>query len=88
MHAMFYFGNLKGRHHVGELGVAERVIFKWLFEECVLWNRLLALDRMEWLAHLKNAVDLRIRSTTRNYFLISERRLRPICVSVCIGPLK
>jgi hypothetical protein len=63
MHAIFYSGNLKGRYHMGELGVDGRVIFKWIFEECVMrtWSRLLALDRMGWLALLNKAVNLRVR---------------------------
>lgn len=48
---------------MGELGVDGRVIFKWIFEECVMrtWSRLLALDRMGWLALLNKAVNLRVR---------------------------
>jgi hypothetical protein len=54
MHATFYFGNPKGRYHMGELGVNGRVGYKWILGECGMrtWSRLLALDGVGQLALL------------------------------------
>jgi hypothetical protein len=50
MQAIFYSGKLKGRYDMEELGVDGRVIFKWIFEECVMraWNRIDDWLWIEW----------------------------------------
>jgi len=62
VHAGFWWGNLREREHLGDLGVSGSVILRWTFRK---WdgdkNRIdMAQDRNSWRALLNAVMKVRI----------------------------
>jgi hypothetical protein len=60
MHTKFYSEILKGRDHLGDLGIDRRITLKWILKKHVKgvdWIHL-AQDRDQWLALVNTVIKL------------------------------
>ena len=64
MHTGFRWGNLKERDHLGDPGVDERIILRWIFRKWDVCGGMdwieLAQDRDSWRTLVNAAMNLRV----------------------------
>jgi hypothetical protein len=65
MYTEFWWGNLRQRGHLGDVGIVGRIILRWIWEG-IDWNRL-AQDRDRWRAILNAVMNLWVPFNTKNF---------------------
>jgi hypothetical protein len=69
MYTEFWWGNLRERNHLGDEGVAGRIILRWIFRK---WDRgmdwiELAQDRDRWRVLVTAVMNLRVLYNAGNF---------------------
>ena len=63
MYAVFWWGNLRERLHLEDTGLGERIILKWVFRKCDIWDMDwidVAQDRDRWRALVNAVMNFRV----------------------------